>query len=67
VALLIAAHIYVRGMKCLQLSNSKTRGTVESLALLSDVVVDTSITVALEAEPLRRSLAPWFPNRRSTR
>jgi hypothetical protein len=58
VALLVAVHIYIRRIRCLQLSNLKTRGTVESLALLSNVVVDTSITVALEAEPSRRSLAP---------
>jgi hypothetical protein len=31
---------------------------MESLALLSNIVVDTFIIIALEAEPLRRSLAP---------
>jgi hypothetical protein len=66
-ALLIAVYIYIRRIRYLQLSNSKTQGTIESLALLSNIVVDTSIIVALEAEPSRRSLAPWFPNRQSTR
>jgi hypothetical protein len=66
VALLVAVYIYIRRIRYLQLFNSKTQGTVESLALLSNIVVDTSITIALKAEPLRRSLAPWFLNRRST-
>jgi hypothetical protein len=58
VALLVAIYIYIYRIKYLQLFNLKTRGIVESLALLSNIVIDTSITVALEAEPLRRSLAP---------
>ena len=58
VALLVAIYIYIYRIKYLQLFNLKTRGIVESLALLSNIVIDTFITVALEAEPLRRSLAP---------
>jgi hypothetical protein len=66
-ALLVAIYIYIYRIRYLQLFNSKTQGTVKSLALLSNIVVDTSITIALETEPSRRSLAPWFPNKQSTR
>jgi hypothetical protein len=57
-ALLVAIYIYIRRIRYLQLFNLKTQGTIKSLALLSNIVVDTSITIALKAEPSRRSLAP---------
>ena len=59
-ALLVAAHIHIRGIRYLQLSNSKTRGTKESLVPLSNAVVDTPITLAIVAEPLRHLPTPCF-------
>jgi len=53
IALLVAAHIYIRGIRYLQLSNSKTQGTKEFMIPLGNIVVDTSITLASKAGPLR--------------
>jgi hypothetical protein len=58
IALLVAAYIYVRGIRYLQLSNSKTRGTKEFIIPLGNIVVDTSITLALKAGPLRHLPIP---------
>ena len=54
VALLVAAHIYKRGIRCLQLSSFITRGrNAESKVLLNNFAMDSSIIVAPVAEPLR--------------
>ena len=60
-ALLVAAYIYKRGIKYLQLSNYRTRGLSESLNLSGGGVVDTPIAIAGIADLLRLFLRPWFP------
>jgi len=46
VALLVAAHIHIRGIRYLQLSSSRTRGSIEFSDLLGNKVVDTLNTIA---------------------
>ena len=57
-ALLVAAYIYKRGIRYLQLSNYKTRGLSESLNLSNKGVIDTPIIIAGIADLLRLFLRP---------
>jgi len=60
IALLVAAYIYIWGIRYLQLFNSKTRGTEEFLVSLSNTVINTPITLVIIAEPLRYLPIPYF-------
>ena len=65
IALLVAAHIYERGIRYLQLSNLKTQGSEEFLVLLGVKVIDTLNAIASLAGPLRRFLILYFSYKRS--
>jgi hypothetical protein len=57
-ALSVAAHIYIQGIRYLQLSNLKTRGTKEFMIPSGNIVIDTSITLASKAGPSRYLSTP---------